>query len=139
MLCWVEMDGVKRYIIVCSRVAEDQASRENNYPPNGEITVIEQSESMQAEQSKEAAILKAVKRVLTEVIKDTATKPGMIHPLTENTMNGMRDCLVLISQREHELTAAKGGRQDERPRFIDEPPKEVVVAFDSILRARPQD
>lgn len=87
--------------------------------------------------SKEEKILKAVKRVLTEVIKDTATEPGLKHPLSENTINGMRDCLVLISQREQELASAAGRGMDMRPRFTDEPKAQgdVVVPITKIGRA----
>lgn len=86
--------------------------------------------------SKEENILSAVKRVLTEVIKDTATGPGMKHPLSENTINGMRDCLVLISQREQELAELCGRSMEQRPHFKDEARQQgdVVVSIDSISR-----
>jgi hypothetical protein len=84
--------------------------------------------------SKEESILRAVKRVLTEVIKDTATQPGLKHPLSDNTVNGLRDCLVLISQREQELAEEAGRSMDARPRFKDEPKPQgdVVVPINSI-------
>jgi hypothetical protein len=93
-----------------------------------------------SELSKEEKILSAVKRVLTEVIKDTATEPGLKHPLSENTINGMRDCLVLISQREQELAAEAGRSMDMRPRFTDEPKPQgdVVVSLDSIGKPKPK-
>lgn len=88
--------------------------------------------------SKEEQILGAVKRVLTEVIKDTATQPGLKHPLSENTVNGLRDCLVLISQREQELAEATGRPMDKRPRFTDEPSAQgdVVVSIEAIGKAK---
>lgn len=84
--------------------------------------------------SKEEQILGAVKRVLTEVIKDTATQPGLKHPLSDATINGLRDCLILISQREQELAAAAGRSMDARPRFKDEPrpQADVVVPLHAI-------
>ena len=88
--------------------------------------------------SKEEQILGAVKRVLTEVIKDTATQPGVKHPLSDNTINGLRDCLILISQREQELAREAGGRpMDARPRFKDEPKPQgdVVVPLHAIGKA----
>jgi hypothetical protein len=87
--------------------------------------------------SKEESILRAVKRVLTEVIKDTATQPGLRHPLNDNTINGLRDCLVLISQREQELAAEAGRSMDARPRFSDEPRAQgdVVVPLHAIGKA----
>ncbi|MFO7594695.1 MAG: segregation and condensation protein A [Pseudomonadota bacterium] len=91
--------------------------------------------------SKEEIILSAVKRTLTEVIKDTATEPGMKHPLSENTIHGLRDCLVLISQREQELAEAAGRPMDMRPRFKDEPKPQgdVVVSIDSINKSKKGD
>ncbi|MFU8837959.1 MAG: segregation and condensation protein A [Thiohalomonadaceae bacterium] len=84
--------------------------------------------------SKEEQILYAVKRVLTEVIKDTATEPGQLHPLSGNTINGMRDCLMLISQREQELAQQAGRSMDQRPRYVDEPKpqSDVVIPIDRI-------
>jgi hypothetical protein len=79
--------------------------------------------------SKEELILRAVKRVLTRVVKDTATPPGMIHPLKDATIDAIRDCLVLIAEREKELAEAAGRPMGMRPHFIDEPKRqeEVVV------------
>jgi hypothetical protein len=84
--------------------------------------------------SKEEQILLAVKKVLTEVVKDTATPPGMKHPLSESTINGMRDCLALISGRERELAEAAGRSMDQRPHFTDEPKPQgdVVVPLKNI-------
>jgi len=94
----------------------------------------------ESEMNKEEKILSAVKRVLTEVIKDTATEPGLKHPLSENTINGLRDCLVLISQREQELASEAGRSMDKRPHFTDEakPQGDVVVSLDSISRSKPK-
>ena len=87
--------------------------------------------------SKEENILRAVKRVLTEVIKDTATQPGVKHPLSDNTINGLRDCLILVSQREQELHQEAGRSMDARPRFTDEPQAQgdVVVPLHAIGKA----
>ena len=94
---------------------------------------------MSSDSNKEEQILKAMKMTLTTIIKETATKPGFKHPLSESTMKGMRDCLVLISQREQELAEANGRSMDARPRFPDEIPKssaEVVVSIDSIRSSK---
>ena len=77
-------------------------------------------------ESKELRILHMVKKVLTEVAKDTYTPPELKHPLSSATINGIRECLALITAREQELS----GESSQKPRFIDEPPKHVVVDFD---------
>lgn len=80
------------------------------------------------ELSKEEAILRAVKMTLTGVIKDTATHPGMKHPLSDNTIEDLRHCLALISAREQELAKENGREMNMRPRYVDEPrPQDEVV------------
>lgn len=77
---------------------------------------------MGAEQTtQEARILKMVKKVLTDVAKDTFTRPGYKHPLSEGTMQGIRECLSLIAAREHEVAQAAGTPSAMRPRYVDEP------------------
>lgn len=79
--------------------------------------------------SKEEKILRMLKRVLTDIAKDTSTPPGMKHPLSENTIQGIRDCLGLISAREKELTDESGRPSRSRPEFVDEPKKTQVVTL----------
>ncbi|MGB5438356.1 MAG: segregation and condensation protein A [Gammaproteobacteria bacterium] len=78
-------------------------------------------------QSKEERILIAMKRVLTNIAKDTYTRPGHRHPLSDDTINDIRNCLSLITAREAELNEAAGRSMNHRPRFIDEPQSSVVV------------
>ena len=78
-------------------------------------------------------ILQAVKLTLANVIKDTATPHGMRHPLSDGTIEDLRQCLALISARERELAQAAGQTMARRPRFADEPAKK-----DSVLRFHPK-
>jgi len=80
-----------------------------------------------SEQPIEARILQAVKRTLAAVIKDTATPHGMRHPLSDGTIQDLRQCLALISARERELAKAAGKTNEARPRYADEPSKKSVV------------
>jgi len=81
--------------------------------------------------SVEERILRAVKLTLANVIKDTATPHGMRHPLSDGTIEDLRQCLALISARERELAAAAGRPKDGRPRFTDDSPpgEEKVIRF----------
>lgn len=82
------------------------------------------------ELSMESRILQAVKLTLARVIKDTATPQGMRHPLSDGTIEDLRQCLALISARERELAAAAGQSMAARPRFSDDPTGEnSVVRF----------
>ena len=81
--------------------------------------------------SKEERILQMMRKVLTDVAKDTYTKPGLKHPLSEDTILSIRECLKLISAREAELAESAGRPSEKRPRYIDEPQKSVVVKLDT--------
>lgn len=80
--------------------------------------------------SKEEQILQAMKKVLTDIAKDTYTPPNLKHPLSENTIISIRDCLSLISSREAELAKEAGRESKMRPKYIDEPSSSVVVKMD---------
>jgi hypothetical protein len=83
-----------------------------------------------SESSVEQRILQAVKLTLAGVIKDTATPHGMRHPLSDATIEDLRQCLALISARERELAEAAGVSAHKRPRFIDEPARgDQVIRF----------
>lgn len=86
--------------------------------------------------SQEERILLMMKKVLTDVAKDTHAKPGFRHPLSDSTVQGIRECLSLISLRERELVEARGQTMSKRPRFIDEPKKTVVVPLSSLGRKK---
>lgn len=82
------------------------------------------------ELSKEERILRAMKLTLASVIRDTATPAGMQHPLSDATIEDLRQCLALISARERELAAEAGRDTSARPRYADEPSRaEQVISF----------
>jgi hypothetical protein len=91
------------------------------------------------EESKEARILRVMRLVLTGIIKDTATPPGMKHPLSERTIDDIRQCLALIAARERELALEEGRAQDMRPRFVDEPSASSAVPVGKIGRKKKGD
>lgn len=80
----------------------------------------------------EQRILRMVKRVLTDVARETHVRPGRTHPLSEHTIIGIRDCLALISARENEMAEDAGKPSQMRPRFVDEPKTVHTVSLESI-------
>jgi hypothetical protein len=74
----------------------------------------------ETELSMEERILRAVKLTLAGVIRDTATPHGMRHPLSDATIEDLRQCLALISARERELAQAAGRDASARPRYGDQ-------------------
>lgn len=53
--------------------------------------------------SKEQRILRVMRKVLANIVKDTTPQPGMLHPLSDRTIQDIRECFGLISAREAEL------------------------------------
>jgi hypothetical protein len=87
-------------------------------------------------QNKEWRVLRAMKQTLTGVIRDTTTRPGLRHPLSDDTIENIRQCLMLITARERELVAEAGAGSTMRPHFTDEPQKRVVVPIRSIKKSK---
>ena len=89
---------------------------------------------------KEREILLVMRKVLAQIIKDT-TPPSraMKHPLTDQTIQDVRQCLGLISSRERELADAAGIGQ-ERPYYTVEKRSADVVSISRIGKAdKPSD
>jgi hypothetical protein len=88
-----------------------------------------------SELSTEQQILIAMRKTLAAIIKDVTPPPGMKHPLSEGTIEDVRQCLTLISAREKMLADAQG-RGGERPYYADEPQAAQVVPITGLGRAK---
>ncbi len=87
--------------------------------------------------SQERQILLIMRKVLAQIIKDTTpSNRAMKHPLSDQTIEDIRNCLGLISSREREL-AALAGVAMEKPYFTDEKPSAEVIPIHTIER-KPQ-
>lgn len=94
---------------------------------------------MSDESGKEREILQVMRKVLAQIIKDTTpSHRSMKHPLSDSTIEDIRQCLGLISARERELADAAGIDQ-ERPFFTDERRSAEVVSITSIGRRKKSD
>ncbi len=92
----------------------------------------------ESELTKEERVLRMMRNVLTSVAKDTATGPGLKHPLSEQTIHNVRECLMAISAREQELAKEHDRDISARPRYVDEPASAVVASLDTSKSARGQ-
>jgi hypothetical protein len=81
------------------------------------------------EPTKEQRILRVLRKVLANIVKDATPPPGMMHPLSEDTRRDIRDLFGLIAEREAELAAEAGQRGIERPYFTDEPRNSAPIAL----------
>ncbi len=83
--------------------------------------------------SKEHQILATLRKVLSEVVRDTTPKPGRPNALKPQTVDNVKLCFQLITSREKEIIDEAGGSgMDSRPRYADEPRKtSQVVQFNN--------
>ncbi|MBI4755214.1 MAG: segregation and condensation protein A [Betaproteobacteria bacterium] len=79
--------------------------------------------------SKEQRILRTLRKVLGNIVKDTTPARGMPHPLQEGTIHSIRELFGLIAAREAELAEETGLTRNERPHYTDEPPRTQFVRF----------
>ncbi len=79
--------------------------------------------------SKEHQILTTLRKVLSEVVRDTTPSPGRPHALKPQTVDNVKLCFQLITSREKEIIEEAGGEMDKRPRYADEPKSSHVVQF----------
>lgn len=83
----------------------------------------------EAELSKEQQILRAMRKTLGSIVKDTAPRDGMDSPLSSATVENIRMCFSLIAAREAELAEALGLARNERPFYSDDEPDAKVLQF----------
>mgnify|MGYP001764858580 CR=1 FL=1 len=79
--------------------------------------------------SKEQQIMRAMRKTLTSIVRDTAPHDGIPSPLSPATVENIRMCLGLISAREAELAETLGLSRNERPHYSDEPPATQSIQF----------
>lgn len=79
---------------------------------------------------KEVKVLAAMRKTLVEVVKDTMTKPGLAHPLNQNTREMITDCLNLITARQVEIEKKTGQFNNMKPKFADESTQQTVSVDD---------
>ena len=91
-------------------------------------------EQQNDDKATEKRIMVMMRQVLSAVARDTVPPPGMKHPLSDSTIQGIRECLALISARERELNIELGEEEERRPRYADEKPTSTVVSLDSLLK-----
>ena len=93
---------------------------------------------MSESSNKEREIMMVMRKVLTQIVREvTPEHKSLKHPLSDQTIQDIRGCLGLITAREKELADAAGRTVEERPYFVDEPPKTKVVPIGTIGKSKP--
>ena len=57
----------------------------------------------------------------------------MRHPLSDSTIENLRQCLALIYAREHEIASEHGLSMKQKPYYTDEPQTSPRVSMDDLL------
>ena len=83
-----------------------------------------------AELSKEQRILRAMRKTLGSVVRDATPLGGRPNPLTDTTVQEIKDCFALISEREREL-ASQLGFDEAKPYYNDgsETPSAQIISL----------
>ena len=81
------------------------------------------------ELSKEQRILRLMRKTLASVVKDVTPYGGRANPLSDDTVQDIKDCFALISVREKELSEQLGFNPAQPYYVDDEPPKSKVVSI----------
>jgi len=76
---------------------------------------------------KELDVLVTLRKVISSVVREITPDPGMKHPLSEATMEDIRQSFILIAAREKELSEALGKPSLHRPMYKGDTPKTNVV------------
>ena len=81
------------------------------------------------ELSREQRILSLMRKTLGNVVKDVTPLGGRTNPLSDDTIQGIKDCFALISAREKEL-AGKLDFDPAKPYYADgKQPNATVINF----------
>lgn len=86
------------------------------------------------ELSKEQRILRLMRKTLGNIVKDVTPLGGRANPLTAGTIQEIKECFALISEREQEL-AEKLGFDPAKPYYADgEQPNSNVISFTKLTK-----
>lgn len=89
--------------------------------------------------SKEQRILRVLRKVLANIVKDATPAAGMPHPLKESTILDIRDLFGLISEREAELANLSNPDRNEKPYFSDDERQSNVIKMPQATKKEKKD
>jgi hypothetical protein len=85
-------------------------------------------------QSVEQRILIVMRKVLATVVKEVTPPPGMRHPLSEQTIDDIKNCFSLIAARERELQSEIGQVSTNKPVYPGQTSTAQIVEFDASIK-----
>ena len=94
---------------------------------------------MDTDLKKELEILVTLRKVLSGVVREITPDPGMKHPLSEGTIEDVRQSFMLIAAREKEISEALGKPSLHRPMYKGDTPKTNVVKLHGMSDKKDKD
>lgn len=77
-------------------------------------------------QHMEQRILRVMRKVLAKIVREVSPRPGSVSPLSDDTIDDIRECFNLIALREKELAEAQN-LTSQKPYYPDKPPAAKLV------------
>jgi len=94
---------------------------------------------MDADLQKELKVLVTLRKVISSVVREITPEPGMKHPLSETTIEDVRQSFLLIASREKEISEAMGKPSLHRPMYKGDTPKTNVVKLHGMKTDKKED
>jgi len=94
---------------------------------------------MDADLQKELKVLVTLRKVISSVVREITPDPGMKHPLSETTIEDVRQGFLLIASREKEISEALGKPSLHRPMYKGDTPKTNVVKLHGMKTDKEED
>ncbi len=82
---------------------------------------------MDTDLKKELDVLVTLRKVISGIVREITPDPGMRHPLSEATLEDVRQSFILIAAREKEISEKMGKPSLHRPLYKGDTPKTNVV------------
>lgn len=94
---------------------------------------------MDTDLKKELDVLVALRKVISSIVREITPDPGMKHPLSESTIEDVRQGFTLIAAREREISEKLGKPSLHRPIYKGDTPKTNVVKMHGLKSSKDDD
>ncbi len=89
-------------------------------------------------QDMEQRILRVMRKVLAKIVRDVSPRPGTPSPLSDETIEDIRECFNLISLRERELAESRH-ITPQKPLYAGQPPSAKPVRISRTVARKKKD
>jgi len=94
---------------------------------------------MSTDLKKELDVLVVLRKVISGIVREITPDPGMKHPLSEATMEDIRQGFLLIAAREKEISDTLGKPSLHRPVYKGDKPKTNVIKMHGLKSSNDED